>query len=70
MRRAKLIPSILALGFIPLIAHIYQFNTRLSQFIWYPEEDRDSDLFLAWKMYAIIIVGVIMLWNSLVPALY
>lgn len=62
MRRSKiLIPSVLAMGFIPLIVHIYEYNTGLSQFIWYPENDMDSDLFLAWKMYAIIAVGVIML---------
>lgn len=61
MKRTKLIPSILAMGFIPLIVHIHEYDNGLSQFIWYPEDSFTSDFFLFWKMVAIIIVGVIML---------
>lgn len=57
-----LIPCMIALGLIPLISHVYQYDCQLSDFIWYPDGmDERSDIFLAWKMVAIIIIGTIML---------
>lgn len=56
-----LIPSAVALGFIPLIVHAFYYNCRLSEFDWFPDgADQMSDFFLAWKMIAIILVGAVM----------
>ena len=58
----RLIPVILALGFIPLIMHAFYYDCRLSEFDWFPDNAGTmSDFFLAWKMVAIIIMGCIML---------
>lgn len=57
-----LIPIILMIGFVPLIVHMYTYNTGLSQFTWYPDSSETStDMFFAWKMIAIITLGVVML---------
>lgn len=56
-----LLPSIIAFGFIPLIMHAFYYDCKLSQFDWFPNDsDQMSDYFLAWKMVAIIIIGVVM----------
>ena len=56
-----LVPSILALGFIPLIVHIFYYQNGLSVFDWFPNSSEQSaDYFLAWKMIAIMITGGIM----------
>ena len=56
-----LIPSILAIGIIPLIIHVFYYDSQLSQFVWFPDNsDQASDYFLGWKMIAIIIIGIIM----------
>lgn len=56
-----LIPSILAIGIIPLIIHVFYYDSQLSQFVWFPDNsDQTSDYFLGWKMIAIIIIGIIM----------
>ena len=56
-----LIPIILMMGFVPLIVHMYQYNANLSQFDWFPDgADSQIDFFFAWKMIAIIIIGIIM----------
>lgn len=57
-----LIPSMVVLGLIPLIMHVFYYNCKLSQFDWFPNNsDQMSDYFLGWKMVAIIIVGAVML---------
>lgn len=57
-----LIPIIILMGFIPAIVHMYSYNANLSQFDWFPASaDSQTDFFFAWKMVAIIIVGVVML---------
>lgn len=54
----RLIPIILMMGLVPLIVHMYQYNTNLSQFDWFPDNSETIfDFFFAWKMYAIILVG-------------
>lgn len=56
-----LIPLILMMGFVPLIVHMYIYKTGLSQFLWYPDEaEIRTDMFFAWKMYAIIALGIVM----------
>lgn len=57
-----LIPIILLMGFVPLIVHMYEYNTKLSQFDWFPNNsESQSDFFFAWKMIAIIILGLVMI---------
>lgn len=56
-----LIPVILMMGFVPLIVHMYQYNANLAQFDWFPDgADSQIDFFFAWKMIAIIVLGVVM----------
>lgn len=57
-----LVPAILALGFIPLIMHAFYYDCGLSKFDWFPNvTEKMSDYFLAWKMIAIILVGIVMI---------
>ena len=56
-----LIPIILLIGFIPIIVHSFVYDTNLAQFDWYPESAaKQTDFFFAWKMIAIVIIGVVM----------
>lgn len=60
-RNTILIPSMIALGVIPLITHAFNYDNQLTQFIWFPDDSGKScDFFLAWKMIAIITVGAVM----------
>jgi O-antigen ligase len=57
-----LIPIIIMMGFIPAIVHSFVYNTNLAQFDWYPDSAaQQTDFFFAWKMIAIILVGVVMI---------
>lgn len=54
-------PIIMMIGFVPLIVHMYQYNSNLSQFDWFPDDsDMQMDFFFGWKMIAIIMIGIIM----------
>lgn len=56
-----LIPIIFVMGLVPLIVHLYWFDTGYSEFDWFPNfAETQADFYLAWKMIAIIAVGVIM----------
>ena len=62
----RFIPIILMMGFIPLLVHMYHYNTNLSQFDWFPDSsEMVTDFFFAWKMYAIILVGAFIGLNLL-----
>ena len=57
-----LIPIIFVLGFIPLIVHMYIYNTHLENVDWFPVQSAvQSDFFLAWKSIAIMLAGILML---------
>lgn len=59
---ALLIPIILMMGFVPLIVHMFEYDANLSQFDWFPASSRlQADFFFAWKMIAIVILGVVMI---------
>lgn len=65
-----LLPIIIMMGFIPLIVHMYVYNCNLSQFEWFSANaDRQSDLFFAWKMIAIVAVAIVMIGILLYQAL-
>ena len=56
-----LFPIIFAIGFVPLIVHMYVYDTGLSQFDWYSSMSEPRvDLFMSWKMIAIIVLGGLM----------
>lgn len=57
-----LIPIIFVLGFVPLIVHQYEYHTHLSVFEWFPDASEIvTDFFLAYKSFAILILGAVML---------
>lgn len=61
-RNKVLIPIILALGFVPLIVHQYEYRTHLSVFAWFPDaSEYATDFFMAYKSFAILILGAVML---------
>lgn len=42
-----MIPVILMMGFVPLLVHMYSYNSNLSQFDWFPaNSDTQTDFFL------------------------
>lgn len=56
-----LIPTIIAIGFIPMIVHSHSYSTGLSMFDWFPEiSEMQVDFFLYYKMVAIITIATIM----------
>ena len=56
-----LIPSIIAMGFIPLIVCYYQFDSMMEQFDWYPNSAAyQADVYLAVKSFAIIFIAAVM----------
>lgn len=59
---ALLIPIILMMGFVPLIVHMFEYDANLSQFDWFPASSgSQTDFFFAWKMIAIVVIGVVMI---------
>ena len=59
---ALLIPIILMMGLVPLIVHMFEYDANLSQFDWFPASSGlQTDFFFAWKMIAIVILGVVMI---------
>ena len=60
-RKRVLIPIIIVMGFIPMIVRLVVYNTKLSDFEWFPNASEiDADTFLVWKMNAIICIGCLM----------
>lgn len=58
----KLIPIGLSIGFVPLIVHLFSYNTGLSVYDWFPNgSEMNNDFFMAWKSIAMIGIGIIML---------
>lgn len=54
-------PIIFALGFIPMIVHMYTYNCNLAQFDWFPDgSETQTDFFLYYKMVAIVITAGVM----------
>lgn len=57
-----MLPIILMMGFVPLIVHMFEYDANLSQFDWFPTNSESQvDFFFAWKMIAIVIIGVVMI---------
>ena len=57
-----LIPIILALGFIPLIVHMYHYDVGWEDLAWFPSNSNSqTEFFLGWKAIAVVAVAVIMI---------
>lgn len=57
-----LIPITLVMGYVPLIVHMYRYNTGYSRFEWFPDSDEAQvDFFWAWKMITLTLAGIVML---------
>jgi len=55
-----LVPVILLLTIVPLIVHLYNSDTNLAQFDWYPVNDKVKDYFLYYKSVAITLIAIVM----------
>lgn len=58
--RPHLIPLMLILAILPLIAHLYDFNSNLAGFPWYPDDDRAADFFVYYKSFTFVFLSAIM----------
>ena len=52
--------SIIAAGIIPLIMRTFTYDSKLSDYDWFPSDGTVVDIFLAYKSFAIITVGILM----------
>lgn len=58
----RLLPIIFTIGLVPLLMHIYAYQSGLEVFEWFPNASAgQNDFFLAWKAIAIIIISIITL---------
>ncbi len=58
--RWMLIPAAIMFGYVPLIMRTYQYDPMLSQFEWF-DEGQVVDVYMACKMYVILVLGFVML---------
>ena len=66
-----LIPSIIAIGFIPLIMKEHTYNTHLENEDWFAIGNSTAiDFFLFWKQWAVIIIALVCLLLLLIRAKY
>lgn len=55
-----IILSIIAAGIVPLIMRTFTYDSKLSDYDWFPSDGTVVDIFLAYKSFAIITVGILM----------
>lgn len=55
-----IIPSVLALGVIPMIVKSHEYDTYLTRFPWFSDTNKYIDLFLYWKNFFIGITAFVM----------
>lgn len=69
--RRYLIPSVIAIGIIPLIMHEKSYSTHLDDEEWFAVGNSTAiDFFLFWKQWAVIILACVCLLILLVRAKY
>lgn len=62
LNKRYLIPSIIAIGLIPLITHEQQYNTHLDNAEWFAAGNPTAvDFFLVWKQWAVVALAIICL---------
>lgn len=57
---AGIVLSILAAGIVPLIMRTFTYDSHLSDYEWFPTDGTVVDIFLAYKSFAIITIGICM----------
>ena len=71
LNKSYLIPSILAIGFVPLIMHEHTYRTHLENEDWFAVGNYTAtDFFLFWKQWAVIILALVCLLLLLIRAKY
>lgn len=65
-----LIPSVLTVGFVPLIMRISFYNPHLSQYDWFPDTDTNIDVFLRYKQWAVVAIAAVCIILLLVRKYY
>lgn len=70
LSKRYLIPSILMVGFVPLIMRMHIYNTHLSRYDWFPASDGATDIFLQYKQWAVVVLACICLLILLVRVKY
>lgn len=54
-----LIPSILAVGLIPLIVRVHIYDCHLEGYDWFPNAGKQADVFLFYKQWALVVLAAI-----------
>ena len=54
-----LIPSILAVGLIPLIARVHIYDSHLEDYDWFPSAGKQADVFLFYKQWAVVLLAIV-----------
>lgn len=71
LNKRYLVPSILAMGFVPLIMHEHTYRTHLENEDWFAVGNYTAtDFFLFWKQWAVIILALVCLLLLLIRAKY
>lgn len=71
LNKRYLIPSIIAMGFVPLIMHEHTYRTHLENEDWFAIGNYTAtDFFLFWKQWAVIILALVCLLLLLIRAKY
>lgn len=56
----RLIPALLAVGLVPLIVTVKQYDLDLYRYSWFMNSDSSIDLFLYWKGQVLIFLAFLM----------
>lgn len=54
-----LIPSILAVGLIPLIVRVHIYDSHLERYDWFPNAGKQADVFLFYKQWAVVVLAAV-----------
>lgn len=65
-----LIPSIIAIGIIPLITHEHEYKTHLEDQMWFAYQTTDIDFFLFFKQWAAVALACVCLILLLIRVKY
>ena len=54
-----LLPVVIAVGFLPLLVHSFEYHTGLTVFDWFPDNsEMATDFFLGWKAIGIVLTAL------------
>lgn len=55
-----LMPAVIAVGYLPLLVHSFEYNTGLTVFDWFPNNTATAtDFFLGWKAVGIVLTALL-----------